>query len=189
VPSRSLWVSLLLVAGPLAGCAVFDRRPAPPPPAGLSVVAQGYLLLHEIVSQQKHLDKLLLIKIESEEVDAIISEISAYSAEVEDQLIALAKEPPGLKLGQQILPAAFVRARQSSQAEQLKELLGATGKDFERRLLLSVSSPLNQARHLARVMRGAEGAPARQAFWKEVQGRFDDQYGKLMGLLEKRYFS
>jgi hypothetical protein len=111
-----------------------------------------------------------------------------YKAELAG-LGKLAKEGPSLDLDRQILPAMFIRTRQSVQAEQLKELLGATGKDFERRLLLSMSGPLNQGRHLATVMHEAEPNTERKAFWQQVREQFDDHYRRVMALLEKRYFS
>lgn len=187
-----LALCLPLLAGALVGCTLIDKvagRTARTPARPDSPTSEGYSLLYEIVSQQKHVDTLLLIKVESDAVDRIIGEISSYAATLEERLVGLAKDDPRLDLGRQILPEMAVRTRQSIQAEQLKELLGATGKDFERRLLLSVSGPLNQARHLARVMREAETSRERKAFWQDVQTRLDAQYRRVMGLLEERYFS
>jgi hypothetical protein len=180
---------LLMAAGQLASCSLLQRPTTTPATHDLSTVSQGYTLLYEIVSQQKHIDTLLLIKVESDAVDTIISEMSAYSAKLEDQLVKLAKADPSLDLDRQILPAMFVRMHQSIQAEQLKDMLGATGKDFERLLLFNMSGPLNQARHLATVMHEAEPNEERKAFWKEVREQFDDYYRRVMALLEKRYFS
>jgi hypothetical protein len=188
-PSHWLLLCILMLAGHLAGCTVFSGRTSKSTNQGLSTISEGYTLLYEVTSQQKHIDKLLLIKIESDGVDVLISEISAYMAKLEDQLIKLAKEDPSLDLDRKVLPEMASKMHQSVQAEQLKVFLGATGKDFERELLLGISSTLNQARHLAKVMRAAETSEQRKAFWKDVQEHFDDQYRRVVELLEGQYYS
>jgi hypothetical protein len=188
-PTRRLSLCTLLLAGHLAGCTVLSGRTSKPTTPGLSTISEGYTLLYEVVSIQKHTDKLLLIKLESDEVDAVISEVSEYAAKLEGQLIKLAKQDSSLDLDRKVLPEMEIKKRESVEAERLKELLEMTGKGFERELLLTVSGPLNQSRHLARVMREAETSAARKAFWKDVQEHLDDQYRKVVRLLETRYYS
>jgi nicotinamide riboside kinase len=80
------------------------------------------------------------------------------------------------------------RKRDSVNIERLKDLLGETGKHFERLLLLSQSGAHNQTRHLARVMVEAETREDRKAFWQEVQRQFDENYQNVVELLESEYF-
>ncbi|MDQ2696955.1 MAG: hypothetical protein M3Z21_16580 [Pseudomonadota bacterium] len=179
---------LLLAAG-LAGCALLERPSPAPVDREYPVATQGYTLLYEVVSKQKLSDKLLLIKIESDAVDAVIGEIAEDAARIEDQLKDIARQDPEIDLDRPILPEMEVRKRASVQAERLKDLLGSTGRDFERLLLLTQSGTLNQTRHLAREMVKAESDPQRKAFWEDVQRQYDDNYANLVQLLEAQYFT
>lgn len=181
-----LWA--LMLAGSLSGCAVLGKpEPAPPEP-DYPTVNEGYNLLYEVVSTQKFTDKLLLIKIESDAVDAVISELSEDAARIEVQLKELAKGDPTLDLDRAVLPEVERRTRDSANLERLKDLLGGTGKHFERLLLLTQSGALNQMRHLARVMVEAETQEDRKGFWQEVQRQFDENYRNVVELLESEYF-
>jgi hypothetical protein len=178
----------LMLAGSLSGCTILGKpEPAPPEP-DYPTVNEGYNLLYEVVSTQKFTDKLLLIKIESDAVDAVISELSEDAARMEAQLQEIAREDPTLDLEREILPEVERRKRDSVQMERLKDLLGGTGKRFERLLLLTQSGALNQTRHLARVVVETEAREDRKAFWREVQRQFDENYRNVVELLESEYF-
>jgi hypothetical protein len=149
----------------------------------------GYTLMYEFVSTQKASDKLLLIKRESDEVEAMINEISAVARDIEAQLKRIADAEPRIRLEAPVLPLMERKQRESARAERLKDFLGKSGKEFERLLLLTQAGSLTAERHIARAMREAETDPERKAFWEQTARRFDELYAKLVRLLEERYYS
>lgn len=178
----------LMLAGTLTGCAILDKPEPTPPGSDYPIVNEGYNLLYEVVSAQKFTDELLLIKIESDAVDAVISELTEDAARIEGELKQIAEKDPTIDLDRELLPEMERRKRDSVQLDRLKDLLGRTGKRFERLLLLTQSGALNQTRHLARVMVEAEAREDRKAFWQEVQRQFDENYQNVVALLESEYF-
>lgn len=84
----------------------------------------------------------------------------------------------------------------TTQAEQLRILnegysllySGASGADFERTLLFTLSGGLNQFRHLARVMAEEERSEQRREFLKTAEARMDELYNAMLKLLSERYY-
>ncbi|MDQ3196243.1 MAG: hypothetical protein M3Q32_07720, partial [Pseudomonadota bacterium] len=58
-----------------------------------------------------------------------------------------------------------------------------------RLLLLTQSGVLNSERHLAKTLSARETNPQRKKLMQEVSRTFDDQYEKVVRLLEARYFT
>ena len=183
---RRLLMSVLAVLA--AGCA---SEPPPPTPAasdGHELVSEGYSLMYDAASKLKFGDELLLVKIEADPVDEIISDISTYAADLQDQFEELAERDPVVKLDLDLLPAMEVMTRDSVAGERVPDLLSRSGKDFERLLLLTQSGTLNQSRHLARVMVDTETNPERKALWLGIQARLDHLYDRTVSLLQQDYF-
>src|SRR5918996_5445661 len=182
---RFLMSALAVLA---AGCA---SEPPPPSSAasnGHRLVSEGYSLMYDAASKLRFGDELLLVKIEADPVDGIISDISTYAADLQGQFEELAERDPVVKLDLELLPAMEVMTRDSVAGERVPDLLSRSGKDFERLLLLTHSGALNQSRHLARVMVDTETDPERKALWQEIQARLDDLYDRTVNLLEQDYF-
>ena len=179
-----------LMALALVACSTPGARPSPDTPASDSEsVNTGYTLLHVIVSGQENSDKLLLIKHVSPEVRQIIKQISEATQKIEADLQRFAKEDPHIRLDRSVLPLMEEKQRESATLERGLQLVGTSGKKFERLLLLTQSGLLTTERHIARVMRDAEKDPERKAFWGQAVKTFDELYANLVKLLEDRYFS
>jgi hypothetical protein len=178
----------IVVAAITTGCNS-TRRPAPPAPSdGHRTIAQGYSLLHAITSEQKELKKLLLVKVESDSVDAVISELADYTGKLSAELEDMARRYPALTVDTQFLPEVEVKARESITSDTTRIFLDTKGKEFERRLLLKQLSALEQERHIAKVMVALETADERRAFWTRTEQRFGELYAKVEQLLERQYF-
>ena len=185
-PQRRLLMSALAVLA--AGCA---SEPPPPTSAasdGHQLVSEGYSLMYDTVSKLRFGDELLLVKIEADPVDEIISDISTYAAELKGKFEEFAGRDPVVKLELKLLPAMEVMTRDSVAGERVPDLLSRSGKDFERLLLLTQSGTLNQSRHLARVMVDTETNPERKALWLGIQARLDHLYDRTVSLLQQDYF-
>ena len=180
--------ALILLALATSTCSSARQQIPPPPTDGHRTIAEGYSLLYGITSQQKDLKKLLLVKVESGPVDAVISELADYTRELSAQLEDMVRRYPALTIETQFLPDVEVKARESIASDTTKVLLASKGRDFERRLLMKQLSALEQERHIAKVMVELETADERRTFWKRTEQRFGELYSKVEQLLERQYF-
>jgi hypothetical protein len=155
------------------------------------VLSHGYAQLYDAAKGLRWLDDFLLVKFESEPTHKVIGDLSAYSAELKTQLEALAKQYPSLSLDDDGLPLLERNKRKAQaldRAKTLAPLVGATGADFERTLLLTESGALNQLRFLAGAIADAEKSSPRREFALGVQRRFDQLYLEVVKLLDRRFF-
>jgi len=184
--TRAAGVSLLAL---LAGACATSKPQEPPRETGdHRTVAEGYGLLYGIVSQQKDLKKLLLIKIESDPVDRVISEIADYTGELTAKLEDMARRYPALTIHTQFLPEVEVKTRESITAEATDTFMSKKGKEFERELLLKQRSALEQEQNMAKVMVAIETSEERRSFWRQVEKRFGELRGDVETLLRQAYF-
>ena len=152
---------------------------------------EGYGLLYDLASDIKHVDKLLLVKYESDKVEAVIDDIAQSAAKFVQGLEALAKKEPRLNLKDSGLPAIEVETRTSVQQDlvaQMAPIAGKTGHHFERTLLLSQSVALNHLRHLIEHVHNVERQEERRAFLDRTHKTFDQLYERVNRLLETHYF-
>ena len=188
IHTRVMALAVGLLVFTLNACSSMTSQEPLPPTDGHRTIAQGYSLLYGITSQQKDLKKLLLVKVESDPVDAVISELADYTGELSAELEDMTKRYPALTVDTQFLPEVEVKARESITAEATKTFLASKGTDFERRLLLKQLSALEQERHIAKVMVQLETADERRDFWRRTEQRFGLLYDKIETLLERRYY-
>jgi hypothetical protein len=180
-------LSIAIVVG-LGACSAAKQQPGPVTD-GHRTVAEGYSLLYGITSQQRDLKKLLSVKVESDAVDAVISELADYTGELSSQLKDMTHRYPALTVDKQFLPVVEVKTREAISEEKTAEFKSTEGKDFERRLLLNQLSSLGQEKNMAKVMVELETADERRAFWRKTQQRFETLHGKVWRLLSEQYFS
>jgi hypothetical protein len=179
---------LVLVTTALAACSSAKQQTPPTQPDGHRTIAEGYSLVYAIASQQKHLDKALLVKSESDPVDAVVSELSDYAGTLSAELEDMAKRYPALTVDTQFLPAVEAKARESLTVETTKALLAAQGKDFERLLLEKQLPALESEQHIAKVMVQLETADERREFWTRTDQRLGSLRAKIERLLERNYY-
>jgi hypothetical protein len=188
IQTKHIGLAVGLLVFTLNACSSMTSQKPVPPTDGHRTIAQGYSLLYGITSQQKDLKKLLLVKIESDPVDAVISELADYTGELSAELEDMAKRYPALTVNTQFLPEVEVKTRESITAETTNIFLASKGADFERRLLLKQLTALEQERHMAKVMVQMETADERRAFWKRTEQRLGLLYDKFENLLQRSYF-
>jgi len=184
--SRRLAVlSVALLA--CSACAL-RSRPAPERELGRRTISEGYSLLYFAVSEQKWSDKILLVKLESDELDKVITRIAKYAGALKPRLEDLAQRYPAIRLEPPPPTEIEQRARKAQYHERLKDVLARSGRDFERELLLLQYCSLDELRHLAAVMVDEETETNRRTFWREVRTEFDEEYAQVVGLLQRRHF-
>jgi hypothetical protein len=181
---------ILVAAGLLPSCGLTSSGKAESPSSRREELNHGYGLLYDAASGLRQLDKILYVKFESDPVERIIGEISKHAAKVARDLEKLAKKDE-IRIEDTGLPEMERRTRDSVRRERFKSLaplVGMSGKDFERTLLLTQSGALNQQRHLSKSLIDAETDPERKRFLRGVHRGYDRIYRKLVKLLDEQYF-
>jgi hypothetical protein len=74
-------------------------------------------------------------------------------------------------------------------AKDFAPLIGKTGVEFEREVLLMFYDTLNEQRHLAGVMVELETDAALRKFLETTKAQLDSRYAKVGALLNRRYFT
>lgn len=155
-------------------------------------LSNGYAQLYRTVSGLKHLDKALYVKkVESDKFEAAIEALSDYSGDLSDQLEKLAKDYPSLNLEDTGLPEVELKRRRAVVKDRLVDMapiVGKTGIEFERTMLVSVLGPVNNMRFLAEVLYEEEKDARRKAFLVKTREKLDGLFNRMMALLERDYF-
>ena len=202
-PAPHRLVALCIVAASIAGCGVLpgkpgsssDEKPADKTSntgdAQLDKLNQGYSLMHATTSGLRLADKILLVKFESDRTHKVVTDISDIMAELTTQLEALPRRYPSLRIDLKPLPEIEERKQAAANKERVLSfapMVGRTGPDFERTLLLTLSGGLNQLRFLAQVMAEQERNADRQKFLQSAQQRTLSLYMETLKLLNEAYY-
>jgi len=135
---------VLVVTVATCGCRSAPTRPTPPySQAAIETRNNSYSLLYQLLNEEKHVSKLLIIKRDSRELNRLVKEISAASDKAADQLKQFNEQDRALVLDVINLPPGEEATRDAIAATKKKELLGGSGDVFERALLLTQIQALN----------------------------------------------
>lgn len=155
-------------------------------------LSNGYAQLYRTVSGLKHLDKALFVKkFESDKFEAMVEALSDYAGDLSDQLEKLAKDYPSLNLEDTGLPEVELKKRRAVVKDRLEDMapiVGKSGVEFERTLLVSVIGPVNNMRFLAEVLYEEEKDARRKAFLVRTREKLDGLFNRMIALLERDYF-
>jgi hypothetical protein len=168
-----------------AGCSLFEKEPEAPA-VGESPRNQGFSLLYRLVSQQKDVDKLLLIKSETPEVQTVIQKIAAASANATTRLEEFAKKDSSIRLDVVSLPVAEQKTRSAIQSAKTKSLLFSTGSQFETRLLFSQAEGMSYGGYLAEVLSGLDSNPQRKQYLEDLSGELLKLHDAVLEILDRR---
>jgi hypothetical protein len=150
-----------------------------------------YAKLYKSVSNLRMQDELLLLKFESDETEALSKQIAAFGSRAKAELEDLRKASPGISFDDTGRTRLSSEASDRQKKERLKAyapVIGASGADFERMLLLGQATVLGQLRFRVEVMADAETSPARSKYLRNMQKELDQLYVRTAKLLDRRYF-
>lgn len=150
---------VLLVMHSLMACSATSRVSGPS-------LEPGYSLLYDLLSQDAHADKILWLKFESDELEALMREIVALCEEGKNRLDAFAEQDATLAthLRWDVLPEVEKAARAEIESETAGELVTSSGAEFELRLLLTQLRALRYASSLCVVLAREDENEARRKF-------------------------
>lgn len=177
--------AMLALAGGTVVSAADDER--------IEQLGYGYTAFYDTAEQLSLVDKALWLKVESDGVDALVTRMAKTMGALADELEVLASQSPAVSLEDDGLPKYERAKRQSVTIQRSLDLgaplLGRSGRDFERVLLLSLTAALNQQRHLLKVMQGDEPSAQRAQWLKDAKQTIDQQYEAMVVHLQRHYFS
>ena len=151
----------------------------------LSELSEGYSILYDLLSKEKHSSLLSIFKKESPELKGLLERVSETSKATTKELDTLAKLNPPVTLKAPHLPRLEQAARESIHKETGKEILHSNGVDLEFNMVSSQLAGMNYAAHLARALATVETNPVRREFLQ----RTDRNYSKLHGQMYKMLFA
>ena len=168
-------------------------------PAGARVdsprteLGHGYAMLHEALSQFRHLDLAVWLKHEDASVTRLLESLAETAEAHRRTLEELASASPTIDLDNQGLTRFELEKRRAlivHRGLQLgTPLIGETGPRMERQTLLSLAAAINQQRFLIQVMREEEPIAARRDWLDGLKADLDRLHGEYEALLAKRYFA
>ena len=109
-------------------------------------------LLDDLLGDEKNLNKILIVKHNSDELGKLVDDISKSAAENAKMLEALAKTEPGLNLKAIDLPPGELATRKAISKTKEGLLLHSKDAEFQFQLLLTQTEALNYGAHLAMVV-------------------------------------
>lgn len=188
---KTLWSLLIVLAASLGGCRApapspetVAARPEPAPVIGRDGIRNNaYSLLHQLMQDERRVSGILLIKRERPELDVLIKEIARATGDAADQLKDFTKQDRSIVLDAHALPPAEQAARDATAETRKSELLGSSGAEFERHLLLSQIEALSYATHLAQVAAQNDSNTGRSQYLLKLSGTMRDLYSRSLRLL------
>ncbi len=189
-------LEVLLIALLMSGCATV----CPPPnnrtgADGLSserqMLSEGYSILRHDADTLTRTKLILYAKSETDEFDELITAVSAFGSKLKDDLDRVDLDYPGVRVDLDPLPELEKRKRFATgfdKAVDFAPVVGKSGGEYERTLLISVANGLNQERHLVLELTKAETDAGLKDFLRGVQTKMDALYARTENLLRKRHY-
>lgn len=182
---------LLFILGLTIGATLCGCQSVPPksirhlPQIAAEVCNNSYSLLYELLNEEKNVSKLLIIKRDSRELNHLIKDISTTSGQAAEQLSQFERQDAAMVLTAKNLPLGETATREAIATTKKKELLGSSGDNFERSLLLTQIQALNYAAHLALVAAENDTNPNRSAWAKSLSQEMKRLYSQCVELLSR----
>lgn len=155
------------------------------------ILNEGYSILYRDARTLSAVKYLLWIKLESDDFDAVVTEVSEFGTRLHSDLADLPSRYPAVKVDLDPLPEMEKRKRIATGWDKFKSvapLTGADGRKWERIVLNSMTNGINQERHLAAEIAKDETDPGLKQFALKTQAEMDRLYEKCEALMERDYF-
>jgi len=155
-------------------------------PGAQHVRENCYALLYSLLSDEKNLDKLLVIKMETTELRQLVKAIATSSADGVRRMEAYAAADPSIHLKDERLPPGEMATRAAIAKTKTKLLVKPFDKNFEFNLLLTQTEALSYAWHLARVAAAHENNPDRARGLTSFSETMQTLHNRTVSLLRVR---
>ncbi|MBN8249596.1 MAG: hypothetical protein J0L84_19420 [Verrucomicrobia bacterium] len=175
---------IALIAALFCGCHTPARHRSDERHAERTIRSNAYSLLYQLLSQQKNVGLLLVIKSEGDRINAVVREIARDSTRGARLIEEFAAEDETLLLDDTWLPPAESAAREVLADAMRRDLLRENGKSFEFHLLIAQSQALPYAAALAEVAAGHESRPSRANALRELGAGMRQHHQEVLTLLQ-----
>lgn len=168
-----------------------DREKAPELSAQRLMLSEGYSMLYKDASNLDLIGLILYVKVESDEVDEIVTSLAKFGGELKKELEQIAKDYPGVRIDLDPLPEMEKRKRLAlgkDRARYFAPVTGQGGREYERTVLIAFSNGINHERYLCQVMAEEEPDASLKKFLIATQKSYDGLYDRTVALLVKEYF-
>ena len=188
---RFVATALLLT---LAACSQLSdtRKPTPDKNAPRAQLSIGYSLLYQEADGIPKLKWIFMFKDKPEEMGRVTNDLVSYYQQLADTLQRLSKQYPAMRIDVAAMSEIEGDERKAIGADLAKDfapLIGKTGVEFEREVLLMFYDTLNEQRHLAGVMVELETDAALRKFLETTKAQLEARHAKVEALLNRRYFT
>lgn len=173
-------LALTLVLGSAASSCAKEGAPASEPR-----YEDGYALVYWQASKVQNIDKLLIVKGPSDELEAMTEKVAAHSAAVADELEAFAAARGGIDLEREALPPIEAGARNRMGGSIALELLFSGGCDFEQRLAFTEAVAVLRISALAEEMADQAPDDDQQALWSRIHESSDALFKEVRDLINR----
>jgi hypothetical protein len=183
---RRAWVCGTLISCALAvtGCSTVQKILPTTAWRQARVRNEGYSLLYQLLSQERDVARILIIKHADPPVADVIKEIANTCGQAKKALDLFHEKDRHLNLEMTNLPQIEQKTRAAIESTVTKQLLTSSGKTFERRLLFTQAEAMNYAAHLAMVLHDQEDNPNRKDFLAKLSERCTTLHDRVIALLK-----
>jgi hypothetical protein len=172
-----------------------ESEPAAEKPLNLSqqrlLLSEGYSILYDDASNLDLVGLILYAKAESDAVDDLVTSLGDFGGKLKLDLERIARDYPGVRIDLDPLPEMEKRKRLAIATGRVKyfaPLIGRSGREYERTVLLSFSNGVNHERHLCQVMAEEEPDAGLKKFLLDTEKGYSALYDRIQALLESEYF-
>lgn len=199
--AQGLFVWALSLA--LSGCAVLnhgssvaaDAAPTAPGSTASETPREqlndGYSSLYSQLKGVSKVDEVFYVKIESDDVQHVVEDVTDYSGQLAQRLVKLSGEFPALDIHRVTTPP-IIKAVHAAQREgtlkRFAPLVGQSGKAFERGLLIRLLGVVDLQRYLTQVIAERESDPALKEVMQNASSHFARLFKEINHLLNKRFY-
>lgn len=154
-------------------------------------LSEGYSMLYRDASNLDLSKLILKVKFESDAMKAFVTDVAEAGGQLKQDLERISKNYPGVRIDLDPLPEMEKRKRAAvakDRAKYFAPVVGRSGREYERTVLLSYANGLNHERHLCQVLAEAEPEASLKKVLLNAGKRYDGLYDRVTAMLEKEYF-
>ena len=156
-----------------------------------SQLSIGYSTIYQEADGIPKLKWILMFKDKPEEMGRVTKDVVAFYQELAATMQRLSKQYPAMRIDVAAMSEIESEERKAIGEDLAKDfapVVGKTGIQFEREVLLLFYDTLNEQRHLTGVMVGLEADPALKRFLQTTNAQLEARYVNVGALLDRRYF-
>ena len=152
----------------------------------------GYVLLYQTMDAFSDIDRVLLVKRESDPFEKLLEAVADYADKLVNQLEELDERDSEIDLEGAAMPEVIGEARKSI-GEEVRETVGgpfkrATGSELERTLLQSLDVGLSESHYLVRAVARRETSEERHAILEDADKNLGELSRAVKRQLATRHF-